>query len=155
MSSHLALEQKQESIDHESTYYIQEIKDSWNHVNQILPEEFENKKPTSLNPSFTDEIWIKTTSESMELNWIADIGSPKSFINEETAKLILRTFKKAKQFLYNQNPSKYRCFNNVSNPKSEVIRMNLSSGPPTANGNNILIVEMRTVNLLGLSKLGF
>ena len=102
-SSRLALEQEQESIDHESTYYIHKTIERWNQVNQILPEEFENKNPTSLNPSFIDENWIKTTSESMELNWIAEIGSPKSLINEETALLILRIFKKAKQFRYNQN----------------------------------------------------
>ena len=95
------IEQAQETLDPECTYYIQEIIDSW----------------------------------------IADTGSPKSFINEATATAILQKCNKAKRLPYNQDPEKYRCFNNVSIPITGILQLDLTSGDWTSRDNKILIVQ--------------
>ena len=92
------------------------------------------------------------------MSWIADTGSPKSFINEEMAEHILKNCRKAKGLQYIQDPSKYRWFNNVSIPITGIVQLDLTSGDWTFKDNRILTERTRTVNLLGrdiLSKLGF
>ena len=152
------IEQAQETLDPESTYYIQEIIDSWNQVNHVKPIAFMKRNPSGIDASLNNEIWIKTKSNNIDIEWIADTGSPKSFINEATATAILQKCNKAKRLPYNQDPEKYRCFNNVSIPIIGILQLDLTSGDWTSRDNKILIVQTQTVNLLGrdvLSKLGF
>ena len=73
----IATEEAQESLDPESTNYIQEMKGSWNQVNLIHRRDFEDKAPPSLNQTISDKNWIKTTSESFGLQWIADTAARK------------------------------------------------------------------------------
>ena len=88
------IEQAQETLDPESPCYIQEILDSWNQVNHVKPRTFQRKKLSGLDASLNNEIWIKTKSNNIDIEWIADTGSPKSFVNEETAKAILQNSNK-------------------------------------------------------------
>ena len=152
------IEQAQETLDPESTYYIQEIIDSWNQVNHVIPIAFMKRNPSGIDASLINEIWIKTKSNNIDIEWFADTGSPKSFINEATATAILQKCNKAKRLPHNQEPKKYRCFNNVSIPIIGIHQLDLTSGDWTSRDNKILIVQTQTVNLLGrdvLSKLGF
>ena len=117
-----------------------------------------NRNPSGIDASLNNEIWIKTRSNNIDIEWIADTGSPKSFINEATAAAILQKCNKAKRLPYNQDPEKYRCFNNVSIPITGILQLDLTSCDWTSRDNKILIVQTQTVNLLGrdvLSKLGF
>ena len=152
------IEQAQETLDPERTYYIQEIIDSWNQVNHVKPSAFMNRNPSGIDASLNNEIWIKTKSNNINIEWIADTGSPKSFINEATANNILQKCNKATRLPYNQDPEKYRCFNKVSIPISAILQLDLTSGDWTSRNNKILIVKTQTVNLLGrdvLSKFRF
>ena len=149
---------EQETLDPDSTYYIQEIIDSWNQVNHVKSCTFTNRNPPGIDASLNNEIWIKTRSNNINIEWIADTGSPKSFINEATANSILQKCNKATRLSYNQDPEKYRCFNNVSIPITGILQLDLTSGYWTSRYNKILIVKTQTVTLLGrdvLSKLGF
>ena len=151
-------EQQQESLDQESTFYIQEMLDSWNQINHVKLTTFNRKGPSTLDASLNNEIWIKTKADNTEIDWIADTGSPKSFVNEETAKTILQQCNQATRLPYNQDPEKYRCFNNVSIPITGILQLDLTSGDWTSKKNKILIVQTQTVNLLGrdiLANLGF
>ena len=73
-------ETNDESIDLENTFFIQEVFDSWNTVNLIKPKTFHNAQPHKLSPNISDEIWIKTTSDMTEIDWLADTGVPRSFV---------------------------------------------------------------------------
>ena len=73
-------ETNDESIDLENTFFIQEVFDSWNTVNLIKPKTFHNAQPQKLSPNISDEIRIKTTSDMTKIDWLADTGSPRSFV---------------------------------------------------------------------------
>ena len=116
------------------------------------------RNPSGIDASLNNEIWIKTRSDNIDIEWIADTGSPKSFINEVTANIILQKCHKAIRLPYNQDPEKNRCFNNVSIPITGILQLDITSGDWTSRDNKILIVQTQTVNLVGrdvLSKLGF
>ena len=74
------------TIDLDNTFYIQEVLDSWNTVNLMNPKEFYNDQPHKLSPKITDKIWIKTSSDTTEIDWLADTGSPRSFVCKTEAK---------------------------------------------------------------------
>ena len=57
-----------ETIDLENTFYIQEVFHSWNTDNLINPKEFHNPQPHKLSPNISDEIWIKTSSATTEID---------------------------------------------------------------------------------------
>ena len=89
-------ETMEETVDLENTFYIQEVFDSWNTVNFINPKTFHTAQPHKLSPSISDEIWIKTSTDTFETDWLADTGSPRSFICKTEADRILRQCKSAK-----------------------------------------------------------
>ena len=60
--------------------------EDWSSVNFIQSLNFTTVNKTGLNKNQQREIWIKTLSNSEEINWLVDTGSPKSFISRQTAK---------------------------------------------------------------------
>ena len=147
-----------ETLDLENTFYIQEVFDSWNTVNLIHPKNFVNVHPQKLSPNISDEIWIKTSTDTFETNWLADTGSPRSFICKTEADRIIQRCRTAKWKEPTNSQTQYRCFNNIQIPITGIIQMNLRSGLREATNNEILVVNANTVNLMGrdiLGKLGF
>ena len=67
------------------TFYIKDIFDNWNTVNFVQPKSFNNQKPAKYSPKLSDEIWIRTTSNNTEIDWIAGTGRPIRY--NATAKL--------------------------------------------------------------------
>ena len=148
----------EETINLENTLYIQEVFDSWNTVNLINQKPFHSAQPHKLSPRIADEISIKTSSDTTEIDWLADTGSPRSFVCKAEAERILRHCKSAKWKHPTGSQTQYRCFNNIEIPITGTIQMNLVSGHREATNNEILVVDANTVNLLGkdiLGKLGF
>ena len=148
----------EETVDLENTLYIQEVFDNWKTVNLVQPKTFTDAQPHKLSPKIPDEIWIKTTEGTTEINWLADTGSPRSFICKTEAERILRACRTAKWKDPTGNNTQYRCFNNIEIPIIGTIEMDLLSGQRKALKNEILVVDANTVNLLGrdiLGKLGF
>ena len=147
-----------ETLDLENTFYIQEVVDSWNTVNLIHPKNFVHAHPQKLSPNISDEIWIKTSTDAFETNWLADTGSPRSFICKAEAEIIIRKCKSAKWKETTNGQTQYRCFNNIEIPITGIIQINPRSGLREATNNEILVVNANTVNLMGqdiLGKLGF
>ena len=148
----------EETVDLENTFYIQEVFDSWNTVNLIKPKSFHSAQTHKLSPRITDEIWIKTSSDTTEIDWLADTGSPRSFVCKTEAERILQHCKSAKWKHPTGCQTQYRFFNNIEIPITGIIQMNLRSGNREATNNEILVVDANTVNLLGrdiMGKLGF
>ena len=147
-----------ETLDPENTFYIQEVFDSWNTVNLIHPKNFVHTHPQKLSPNISDEIWIKTSTDTFETNWLADTGSPRSLICKTEAEKIIQMCKSAKWKRSTNGQTQYRCFNNIEIPITGIIQLNLRSGLREATNNEILVVNANTVNLMGrdiLGKLGF
>ena len=151
-------ENNDETIDLENTFFIQEVFNSWNAVKLNKPKTFKNDQPSKYSPTLTDKIWLKTTSDGTEIDWLADTGSPRSFIGKKEAKRILLQCISAKWKDPNEGQNKYRCFNNIEIPITGTIQLKLRSGQWETANNEILVVNSNTVNLLGrdiLGKLGF
>ena len=147
-----------ETLDLENTFYIQEVFDDWNTVNLIHPKNFVHAHPQKLSPNISDEIWIKTSTDTFETNWLADTGSPRSFICKTEAERIIQKCKSAKWKEPTNGQTQYRCFNNIEIPITGIIQINLRSGLREATNNEILVVNANTVNLMGrdiLGNLGF
>ena len=85
-----------ETLDLENTFYIQEVFDSWNTVNLVHPKNFVNAHPQKLSSNISDEIWIKTSTDTFETNWLADTDSPRSFICKAEADRRIQMCKSAK-----------------------------------------------------------
>ena len=147
------------TIDLENTFFIQEVFDSWKTVNFIKPKTFNNEQPSKRSPNLSNQIWIGTTSDRTEIDWLADTGSPRSFIGKEEADRILQQCgSSAKWKDPNECPAKYRCINNIEIPITGAIQLKLRSGNWQTPNNKILVVNSNTVKLLGrdvLGKLGF
>ena len=151
-------ETMEETVDLENKFYIQEVFDSWNTVDFINPKTFHTAQPLKLSPSISDEIWIKTSTNTFVTDWLADTGSPRSFVCKTEADRILRQCKSAKWKEPSGCQIQYRCFNNNEIPITGIIQINLRSGLREASNNEILVVDANTVNLMGqdiLGKLGF
>ena len=104
-----------------------------------------------------DEIWVQTTCNNSEkIEWLADTGSPCSFINPTTANKFKTQNPNVRLEKYNENKH-YRCFNNKEIKIKGVIHMDITSGSWCAKRCPILIVKQNTTNLMGrdvLPKLG-
>ena len=147
-----------ETQDLENTFYIQEIFDSWNTANLIHPKSFVHAHPHKLSPNISEEIWIKPSTDTFETDWLADTGSPRSFICKTEAERIIQQCKSAKWKEPTNGQTQYRCFNNIEIPITGIIQINLRSGLREATNNEILVVNANTVNFMGrdvLGKLGF
>ena len=121
-------ENNDKTIDLENTFFTQEVFDSWNAVNFIKPKTFNNVQPSNYSPTLTDEIWVKTTSDGKDIEWLADTGSPSSFIGKKEANRILQECKSAKRKDSNKCQTKiqtlqqHRDPNRRSNPTETKIR---------------------------------
>ena len=150
-------EEEEESIDPEQTMYITELMEDWKKIN-LIEREFKETKNLELNNlTANGEIIIQTTlNKNNELNWLADTGSPRSFIDINTANELIQNNKNMSLEPYN-GQMKFKCFNNQDIASIGQIQMELHSGSWTAKNCNILVVKHRSQNLMRrdvLSKLG-
>ena len=150
-------EDESESIDPEATLYLKELTEDWANINLVKPKLYRPVRNTIVNKTQNDEIWIQTTCNNSEkVEWLADTGSPRSFINQYTAKKLMSNNSKIKIERYNEN-KRYSCFNNKEIKIKGVIHMDITSGKWIAKKCQILKVEQNTTNLMGrdmLPKLG-
>ena len=116
-----------EEVDAEAALYIWELTEDWANVNLINPTSFQTEKNTCLNNSDLGEFWVATSTNSKEIAWLADTGSPKLFMNINRAKDLLLQIKKARIVPYKEQ-EKFKCFNNKEIKIVGVLQMDLSSG---------------------------
>ena len=149
-------EDESESIDPEATLYLKELTEDWANI-LVKPKSYRPVRNIIVNKTQNDEIWIQTTCNNSEkIEWLADTGSPRSFINQSTAKKLMSNNRNIIIERYNEN-KRYKCFNNKEIKIKGVIHMDITSGNWIAKKCQILIVEQNTTNLMGrdmLPKLG-
>ena len=131
--------------------------EDWKKINLIEREFKETKNFERNNITPNGEIIIQTTlNKNNELNWLADTGSPRSFIVINTANELIQNNKNMSLESY-KGQMKFKCFNNQDIPIIGQIQMELHSGSWTAKNCNILVVKHRSQNLMDrdvLSKFG-
>ena len=148
---------EEESMDPESALYIRDVTEDWADLNHIIPSTFNPIKNSSLNKTHPEEIWIETRkTNNQAVHWLADTGSPRSFLTPEKAKEILKENPKIALQPY-KSKTQYRCFNNNNIKVEGTLQLTLQSGSWTARHRPVLVVRHKTNNLKGrdiLQKLG-
>ena len=151
-----AEQEETESVDPESTLYIKELSEDWADINHIAPDSFSELHNIELNTNTPKEIWVETTTNKLKIQWLADTGSPRSFITKEQATEIMKHNPGVKLQQYTSQ-TKYKCFNNNNIKIDGDINITLHSGSWTAQNCKILVVGHKTHNLMArdvLQKLG-
>ena len=102
-----------------------------NTANFIQPVKFTDKKVTDIINTRRGEFWIQTKTNKKQTNWLADTGSPRSFMNIQTAQnLLVNGTTKI------QEPEKsigeFRCFNNNKINILGTIHLDITSGSSIA-----------------------
>ena len=141
-------EEEIQSVDPESALYIKELSEDWADINHIAPESFTEVQNVQLNTAIPKEIWVETTTNKLKLQWLADTGSPRSFIMKYNPDVELQQ---------DTSQTKYKGFNNNNIRNEGEMNLKLHSGSWTAQNCKILVVGHKTNNLMGrdvLQKLG-
>ena len=149
-------EQLEESVDAEAALYIKELHVDWQNINIIRPTQFSPQKNNFINKESNGEFWVETTTQSHKLQWLADTGSPRSFINQEFAQKLRKEIQNIRIEKFTENTI-YKCFNNNNIEIEGVLIIDIQSGSWTAKSCKVLIVKNKTINIMGrdlLSKLG-
>ena len=105
--------------------YITELNEDWKKIN-LIEREFKETKNFELNNMTPNgEIRIQTTlNKNNKLNWLADTGSPRSFIDINTANELIQNNNNMILESYN-GQMKFKCFNNQDIPIIGQIQMEL------------------------------
>ena len=150
-------EEEIESIDPKSALYIKELSEDWADINHIAPETFSEVHNVQLNAALPKEIWVETTTTNkLTIQWLADTGSPRTFVYKEQANKIMGHKPKIR-LQPNTSQTKYKCFNKNNIKIEGELDLTLHSGSWTAQYCRILMVGHKTNNLMGrdvLQKLG-
>ena len=130
--------------------------EDWSSINFIESLNFTTVTQKDINKNHQGEFWIQTSSKNENINWLADTGSPRSFISRNTAQNLIAKLGN-KIIKQDKNIGEFRCFNKNKIKVDYQIQLNLKSGNTTVHNCQILVVPQNTVNLPGrdiLQKLG-
>ena len=81
-------EQEEEMVDGKAALYIKKLMEDWSSINIVRPTGFREVTNVSVNKDISEEFWVKIKYRISEIEWLADTGSPRSFMQESTAKEI-------------------------------------------------------------------
>ena len=76
---------REESVDAEAALYIRELHEDWANISLIRPTIFNNQPNDSVNKNSDGELWVEFLTDQEKLQWLANTGSPRSFINIDKA----------------------------------------------------------------------
>ena len=130
--------------------------EDWNKIN-LIKRDFKNIINTEIkNITPTGEIIMqRTLKNKSNKNWLADNRSLRSFIDIHTAEDIVQ--KREAQIEKYNGQMKFKCFNNKDIPIVGRLHMDLSSGLSKPANCNVLVVQLKSQNIMGrdiLAKLG-
>ena len=120
-------EQLEESVDAEAALYIKELQEDWANINLIRPAQFSLQKNNFINKESNGEFCVEKTTQSHKLQWLADTGSPRSFINQELAQQLQKEIQNIRIEKFTENTI-YKCFNNNNIEIEGVLIIDIKSG---------------------------
>ena len=121
----------EEIVDAEAAPYIKELHEDWANFNIIQPMEFVQKKNDEINKDPYGEFWVETTTAQNKVQWLADTGSPWSFMNIDIATKLQKEIPTAKISEYTEN-TVYKSFTNNNIEIKGKLSLELNSGSWTA-----------------------
>ena len=133
-------ETEEETVDTEAALYIKELIEDWPSVNTIRPLVLKKINSISFNKEAGGECWVKTKCNNIVMDWLADTGSPRWFMEHTKTKDITNKSKQSRITTF-EGKSRYKCFNTQDIKISGVLHITLKSGAWTAKNCNILLVK--------------
>ena len=138
----------EETIDPESTCYIREMMEDWqNTTNFIQSVQFTNEKVSDINKTRRGKFWLKTNTNKQQTYWLADTGSPKSFMNIQIAQNLL-VEDNTKIHQPDKSLGEFTCFNNNKINILGTIQVDIASGKSTAQNCTLLLVDTNIKNIM-------
>ena len=90
-----------------------------------------HRRKSDRNQQKRGEFWVQTKTNSKQTYWLVDTGTPRSFMNKETARnLLVKGTMKEKQ--PKKSIGEFRRFSNNKINTQGTIQMDIQSGPLTA-----------------------
>ena len=133
-------ETEEETVDAEAALYIKELMEDWSSVNTIRPVVLRKISSISFNKDAGGECWVKAKCNNIVMDWLADTGSPQSYMEHAQAKDITNKNKASRITTFDEK-SRYKYFDNQDIKVSGVLHITLKSGAWTAKNCNILLVK--------------
>ena len=146
----------EESVDAEAALYIKELHEDLANINILRLMEFVQKRNDEINKDPSGEFWVESTTAQNKMQWLADTGSPRYFMNIDLAVELQQEIPNVKITEYTE-ATVYKSFTNNNIEIKGVLSLELNSGPWTAKECKVLIEENRTNNIMGrdiITKLG-
>ena len=100
--------------------------EDWSSINIIRPTGFKEVNNVSINKDTSGEFWVKTNYRASEIDWLADTGSPRSLMQESTAKEITVRYPVTSISNFTEK-TKYKCFNDQDIQIKGVLNINWES----------------------------
>ena len=138
----------EEIADAEAALNKKELHDDWAKIILIRPTIFHNQPNDNVIKNSYGEFWVETVTDQEKLQWLADISSPRSFINIDKALDLTKTIPSAAIHPYKEN-TKYRCFNNNNIQIRGLLLLDLTSGLLVTKQCKVLIVDNKKNNIMG------
>ena len=138
-----------QSVDPESALYIKELSGDWADVNHIAPSSFKEVKNFNIILTQPKKYgWKQQQQRNLKIQWLADTGSPRSFITRDQANKIMKQNPARKLQPY-KSQTKYRCFNKNNLKIEGELNLTLQSRSCTAQNCRIPVVGLKINNLMG------
>ena len=112
---------------------------------------FESKSVNQIDESDLKGHLVRIRCGHNDIVFIADTGSPPSFINQRTANLIVSTVKSAKRLQTTKTDEANRmvCYNGYKIPSFGRLITSIESGGWTLNTTSLIVVDDKRANILG------
>ena len=140
--------ENEETVDAEAALYIKELMEDWSSVNTVRPSGPDIVNNVALSKESGGEFWVNTKFNDLNLDWLADTGSPRSFIQYSKAQEIVDIYPESKITNFKEK-TRYKCFNNQEIKILGVLQLTHKSGAWTARNCNILLVNNLPQNVMG------
>ena len=122
--------------------------EDWSSVNTVRPTGPNTVNNVALSKESGAEFCVNTKYNDPKLDWLADTGSPRSFIQYSKAQEIVDIHPESKITNFKEK-TRYKCFNNQEIKILGVLQITLKSGAWTARNCNILLVNNLPQNVMG------
>ena len=140
--------ENEETVDAEATLYIKKLMEDWSTVNTVRPTGPDTVNNVALSKESRGEFWVNTKCNDLNLDWLADTGSARSFIQYSKAQEIVDIHPESKITNFKEK-TRYKCFNNQEINILGVLQITLKSGAWTVRNCNILLVNNLPQNVIG------
>ena len=81
--------ENEETVNAEAALYIKELMKDWSSVNTVRPTGPDTVNNVALSKESGGEFWVNTKYNDLNLDWLADTGPPRSFMQYSKAQEII------------------------------------------------------------------